>query len=72
MRRSFYHYMLTQRGPNHLDEVAVLANEIAEDIQFPKQSDDYHEISDYVEFVNYVPNMDIFDRAWERYLDHNS
>lgn len=72
MKRSYYHYMMTLRGPNHLDKMALLANDLFSDIQFPKQSQDYHEISEYLELeTDYVPTMDLFDQSWELYLENN-
>ena len=72
MKRSFYHYLLTLRGPKIFDPVTKLANDISLDIQFPKQSESYTEISDYLELnTSYLDTMDIFDVAWEKYLDHN-
>ncbi len=42
------------------------------DIQFPKHSSSYEEISSYLELnVDYLPSMDIFDEAWEKYLENN-
>lgn len=46
MRRSFYHYILTQRGHNPHDSVEAFAGAVAKDIMFPKQSEDYHEVAD--------------------------
>ncbi|MDN6639537.1 MAG: YozE family protein [Tetragenococcus sp.] len=72
MKRSFYHYLMTLRGPNPSDEEQVFANQASKDIQFPKQSDNYEEISDYLEMnVDYLSNMDIFDRIWRKYLENN-
>ncbi len=45
---------------------------LAEDIQFPKQTEDYHELSSYLEMnADYLSNMDIFDELWEKYLENN-
>ena len=72
MKRSFYHYLMTLRGPNAADEIQVFANNAAKDIQFPKQSDSYEDISDYLEMnVDYLSNMDIFDSVWQKYLENN-
>lgn len=72
MTRSFYHYILTLRGNNPDDALQVLAHDIACDQQFPKQSEEYHEISSYLEMnADYLSTMTIFDQAWELYLDHN-
>lgn len=37
MRRSFYHYLMTLKGPAK-DSETDFANEAAKDIQFPKQN----------------------------------
>lgn len=72
MRRSFYHYVLTLRGPKINVPETKLANAIGIDIQFPKQSESYSEISDYLELsTSYLDNMDIFDELWQKYLEHN-
>lgn len=72
MRRSFYHYILTQRGHNQNDPVEAFADAVAKDIMFPKHSDDYHEIADYLELsVNYLDSMDLFDQVWDKYLENN-
>ncbi len=72
MRRSFYHYLLTLRGPNIADPVTKLANDVGIDIQFPKQSQNYHDISNYLELsTDYLTSMDIFDKAWDKYVENN-
>ena len=70
MRKSFYHYMLRYRNEKARDEISELANNIYLDHSFPKGSEDYHEVSTYLEFNgNYVRNMSVFDQAWELYKD---
>lgn len=72
MRRSFYHYLMTLRGPNRNNAEMAFANQAANDIQFPKQSEDYHDISSYLEIeADYLDNMDIFDALWEKYVENN-
>lgn len=72
MRRSFYHYLMTLRGPNQKDPETNFANQAAKDIQFPKQSEDYHDVSSYLELeTSYLESMDIFDKVWEKYLENN-
>ncbi|WP_407856054.1 YozE family protein [Enterococcus hailinensis] len=72
MRRSFYHYILTQRGHNFQDPVEAFAGEVSKDIMFPKQSEEYHEVADYLEMnVDYLDSMDLFDQLWEKYLENN-
>ena len=68
MRRSFYHYLMTLKGPAK-DSETDFANEAAKDIQFPKQTEDYHELSSYLEMnADYLSNMDIFDELWKSTL----
>ncbi|MGX7196646.1 YozE family protein [Enterococcus olivae] len=72
MRRSFYHYLMTLKGPSHIDEEQIFATHASHDIQFPKHTDDYEEVSSYLELnVDYLENMDLFDRIWEKYQDNN-
>lgn len=72
MRRSFYHYILTQRGHNPNDPVETFAGAVAKDIMFPKKSEDYHEVTDYLELnVDYLDSMDLFDQVWDKYLENN-
>ena len=73
MKRSFYHYLMTRRDPNKKDEVTLFANAVEDDCSFPKQSEDYNEVSAYLELNgHYLPNMDVYDEAWKQYLDHDS
>ncbi|BDP83968.1 hypothetical protein EfmAA610_11780 [Enterococcus faecium] len=72
MNRSFFHYLMTLRGGGTHDALSVFATEAGKDIQFPKHSSSYEEISNYLELnVDYLPSMDIFDEAWEKYLENN-
>ena len=67
-----YHYLMTLKGPAK-DSETDFANEAAKDIQFPKQTEDYHELSSYLEMnADYLSNMDIFDELWEKYLENNN
>lgn len=71
MSRSFYHYLMTLRGPQH-DAVTTFANEAGKDIQFPKHSSEYEEVSDYLEMnVDYLDSMDVFDEAWDKYKENS-
>jgi uncharacterized protein YozE (UPF0346 family) len=61
---------MTQRNPSVADEVAEFANNAFYDQAFPKQSQDFDEISHYLEEnANYLQAMTIFDDAWQRYLN---
>ncbi|MEC6747291.1 YozE family protein [Marinilactibacillus sp. GCM10026970] len=73
MIRPFYHYLMTERDPKKKDAVTLFANHAENDGSFPKQSEDYDEISAYLELNgHYLPSMDVFDEAWGRYIDKNS
>lgn len=72
MRRSFYHYVKTLRDPYKKDEVTLFANSVDEDGSFPKQSEDYTEISDYLELnAEYVNSMTVFDQVFQEYSETN-
>lgn len=72
MKRSFYHYVETFRGKLVQTDESQLADNIFMDLQFPKQSKSYDEISHYLETnAYYIPNMDIFDNLWEHYVENN-
>jgi uncharacterized protein YozE (UPF0346 family) len=63
---------MTERVPKPVKPENILANLVEKDISFPKQSDDYDEISSYLEMEHYIPSMSLFDEAWQVYLDkHN-
>jgi uncharacterized protein YozE (UPF0346 family) len=57
------------RHPEPKDSISVFANNAYHDHSFPKTSEDYHEVSSYLELNGqYLDSMTIFDEAWERYL----
>jgi len=67
---SFYHYIQTQRGMLKQTAISKLAEDIFDDLQFPKQETEYHALSDYLETnAYYVSNMDVFDELWEMYVE---
>ncbi|EJE98447.1 YozE family protein [Liquorilactobacillus mali] len=69
-RLSFYQYLMTERDPNSHKEVAQFANNAFYDQSFPKQSQIYDELSQYLELNgSYLPSMTVFDEAWGLYLD---
>ncbi|WP_299737737.1 YozE family protein [Rossellomorea sp. y25] len=68
MRKSFYHYLMKYRQPTAKDEITQFANSAYDDHSFPKQSQQYHEISSYLEMNgHYLESMSIFDMAWDYY-----
>lgn len=68
MRRPFYSWLMTEQNPTALTDVQQFANGAFYDLQFPKQSQDFDELSNYLE-VNapYLHSMTTFDEAWEMY-----
>lgn len=68
MQMSFYNYLMTERDPHKQEAITFFANDAFKDRMFPKQSEDYEEISEHLEMnVDYLPSMTIFDEAWEYY-----
>ncbi|HFU4459678.1 TPA: YozE family protein [Streptococcus suis] len=71
MRRSFYSWLMTQRNPKSNAPVAILADFAFEEIDFPKQSDDFDEVSRFLEeSASFAFSMSDFDTIWEEYLGH--
>lgn len=57
------------RHPEPKDSISVFANNAYHDHSFPKTSEDYNEVSSYLELNGqYLDSMTIFDEAWEQYL----
>jgi uncharacterized protein YozE (UPF0346 family) len=57
------------RHPAPKDRISIFANEAYLDHSFPKISEDYHELSSYLELNgHYLDSMAIFDEAWQQYL----
>lgn len=70
MEKTFYQYLMTQRNPNSSDPIAHFADSAFYDQTFPKQSEDYNDLSNYLELNgSYLPNMDIFDKAFQHYRE---
>ncbi|QNG58281.1 YozE family protein [Metabacillus idriensis] len=66
--KSFYHYLMKYRHPKPADDISRFANDAYDDHSFPKSSDDYHDISSYLELNgSYLQSLVIFDEAWELY-----
>ncbi|PHD20638.1 hypothetical protein COF37_22040 [Bacillus wiedmannii] len=68
MKKTFYHYMMKHRAALFSNEVSNLAEAMYDDLSFPKQSEDYDEISSYLELSGLLENMSIFDEAWDLYI----
>jgi uncharacterized protein YozE (UPF0346 family) len=72
MSKSFYHFLMKFRHPTPKDSISHFANHAYQDHSFPKTSEDYHEISTYLELNgHYIESMTVFDDAWERYISEN-
>lgn len=70
MNTSFYRYILKFRNDLEKTELSLLANAMYHDHDFPKQSTDYDELSNYLELhVSYITDMTLFDEVWEQYID---
>ena len=73
MRKSFYHFLMKYRHPAPKDDISAFANSAFLDHGFPKTSEDYHQISSYLEMHGqYLKSMSVFDEAWEHYLSDES
>ncbi len=69
MQRSFYEFLMSKRDSHSTDEMAQFANDASVDESFPKQSEHFEEISEYLELqATYVDSMTTFDKAWAQYL----
>ena len=66
--KTFYQFLMTFRQPANIDAITKFANDAFHDHDFPKQSRDYHELSQYLEMNGaYLEAMSVFDEAWEEY-----
>ncbi|MCE2200720.1 YozE family protein [Streptococcus thermophilus] len=71
MRKSFYTWLMAQRNPKSTEPVAILADLAFEDSTFPKHTDDFEEVSRYLEdHASFSFNLGQFDQIWEDYLAH--
>ncbi len=62
---------MAQRNPKSHEPVAVLADLAFEESDFPKQSDEFDEVSRFLEErASFSFSMAEFDRIWEEYLAH--
>ncbi|TFB24016.1 YozE family protein [Filobacillus milosensis] len=71
--KSFYHYMMAYRGiQTKGDPKKKLAEWMFNEHDFPKQSKEYMEISQYLEFHTPFPEaLTTFDIVWEEYAQDN-
>lgn len=62
---------MTQRNPQNQEPLAILADLVFNDTNFPKHTDDFEKISRYLEDdACFIFNLSEFDRIWEEYLLH--
>ena len=69
MYKSFYHFLMKYRHPKPKDWISHFANSAYMDHAFPKHSENYDEISSYLELNGqYLESMSVFDEAWDLYI----
>lgn len=62
--------MMRYRGAKKTMEERKLADWIYEDHEFPKHSQSYDEISQYLEWnIPFNNAINLFDELWQEYLD---
>ncbi|MDY5061198.1 YozE family protein [Staphylococcus simulans] len=65
---SFYQFALTVRG--RPDEKGQLAEQIFDDLAFPKQESDFNTLSDYIETEASISSpMYVFDDLFDEYQE---
>lgn len=70
MRHSFYHFALTYRGGGKDDNYSMFAEAMFLDHTFPKQSEDFDELSRYIEeAADDKMSAVIFDDLWVLYVE---
>ena len=71
MRRSFYQFALKYRGKVHPDEFSRFADAMFLDHSFPKNSEDFEDLSRYIEEKAHpVMKASTFDAMWDEYIAH--
>lgn len=66
---TFYQFMMTYRGRQEPNNQSLLADWMFFDHDFPKHSDNYSVLSDYLEFNSpFTDALIIFDELWDTYL----
>ena len=53
-RESFYRFLMTQRNPDSLDDIAEFANNAQHDSSFPKQEEDYEKLSIFGKMLLFI------------------
>lgn len=72
MRQSFYHFMMTYRGKLKPDKESELAEWMFRDHEFPRQAEEYDELSYYLEMnAPFVGALSVFDELYNVYCLEN-
>lgn len=72
MKKSFYQFMMTYRGKLTPDDEDALAEWMFNDHSFPKHTEKYNELSQYLEMNSpFLGALSVFDRLYEIYLIKN-
>lgn len=65
---SFYQFAMTVRGRK--DDKERLAEQIFEDLAFPRHENDFNTLSDYIEtHGDFTLSMSVFDDLYEEYTE---
>ena len=68
MGKSFYDYIVRSVDYHAKDPMSRLANAIHQDQGFPKRSENFNEVSSYMEnSPHYTRLLTILDDAWQKY-----
>lgn len=71
MRKSFYSWLMTERNPKSQEPIAILADLVFAESDFPKQATDFDEVSRFLEEkASFAFSLSDFDNIWETYLSH--
>ncbi|UJF25597.1 YozE family protein [Planococcus sp. 107-1] len=71
MKRSFYQFALKYRGKLKVDDFSEFAESMFLDHSFPKASEDFEELSRYIEErAHPVLKASTFDSIWDEYVRH--
>ena len=66
MRKSFYTWLMTERNPKSSSSKAILADLAFEESAFPKHTDDFDQVSVFLEeHASFSFNMGEFDQIWQ-------
>lgn len=73
MNKSFYQFLMKFREHGSKDDISQFAHDAYHDHSFPKQSQNYNEISNYLELNDsYPPSLSLFDHVWELYVEYEN